>query len=352
MRFSCFFLLLCTTINLYAQAFPENGKFYSIRSYVRNSYLHQKADGGNYIYYDGRKCDGPNAVWEFVATTGYWGNRVYNIRNLHSGMFIGNKSAMLTDKEENALKFELVYEYAYDDAPYFRLDNASNLLSTYENNGIVTIGFEFDGNHGRYYIDEVSSFGHKLTVGASGWATLVLGFNSLIPTPDGLKAYVVGSIADDRLELEEVSGVLEANTPVIINAPEGMYEFVYTNEAPNVCAESSFLKGTLCDKDVVPSGNAYVLSLVDGKVGFYRAEKNRLDGYAFMNNSHKAYLDLPEKYQKNSMRLYFTGAVTSVDNVEVELVESAVYDMTGRKIERIVVPGMYIINGKKVLVND
>lgn len=31
---------------------------------------------------------------------------------------------------------------------------------------------------------------------------------------------------------------------------------------------------------------------------------------------------------------------------------SAVYDMTGRKIERIVAPSMYIINGKKVLVND
>ena len=44
--------------------------------------------------------------------------------------------------------------------------------------------------------------------------------------------------------------------------------------------------------------------------------------------------------------------MTIVDNVEVELVESAVYDMTGRKIERIVASGMYIINGKKVLFNN
>ena len=44
--------------------------------------------------------------------------------------------------------------------------------------------------------------------------------------------------------------------------------------------------------------------------------------------------------------------MTIVDNVEVELVESAVHDMTGRKIERIVAPGMYIINGKKVLFNN
>ena len=42
--------------------------------------------------------------------------------------------------------------------------------------------------------------------------------------------------------------------------------------------------------------------------------------------------------------------VTGVEEIEIENVVKAIYDLTGRKIEQIVAPGMYIVNGKKVLV--
>ncbi len=41
---------------------------------------------------------------------------------------------------------------------------------------------------------------------------------------------------------------------------------------------------------------------------------------------------------------------TAIDNIATEKANAGIYDMTGRKIEQIVAPGMYIINGKKVLV--
>ena len=41
---------------------------------------------------------------------------------------------------------------------------------------------------------------------------------------------------------------------------------------------------------------------------------------------------------------------TDIENVERERGETTIYDLTGRKIEEISESGIYIINGKKVLV--
>ena len=41
---------------------------------------------------------------------------------------------------------------------------------------------------------------------------------------------------------------------------------------------------------------------------------------------------------------------TAIDNIAAEKANAGIYDMTGRKIEQIVAPGIYIINGKKTLV--
>ncbi len=42
--------------------------------------------------------------------------------------------------------------------------------------------------------------------------------------------------------------------------------------------------------------------------------------------------------------------VTGVEEIEIENGVKTIYDLTGRKIEQIVAPGIYIVNGKKVLV--
>ena len=42
--------------------------------------------------------------------------------------------------------------------------------------------------------------------------------------------------------------------------------------------------------------------------------------------------------------------LTSVDAVDTGVTEFVVYDMSGRRIEKINAPGLYIVNGKKTLV--
>jgi hypothetical protein len=41
---------------------------------------------------------------------------------------------------------------------------------------------------------------------------------------------------------------------------------------------------------------------------------------------------------------------TGIEDVEAEEGEVAVYDMQGRRLDKITAPGLYIIGGKKVLV--
>ena len=46
----------------------------------------------------------------------------------------------------------------------------------------------------------------------------------------------------------------------------------------------------------------------------------------------------------------FGEGTTAIENVEVENEVKVIYDLTGRRVEAITAPGIYIVNGKKTLV--
>ena len=156
--------------------------------------------------------------------------------------------------------------------------------------------------------------------------------------------------------------ILPANTPVIVKAPKGSYTFVCSNSSIPV-VDNNLLKGTYEDTYVnVPSNSkAFVLSMVDDEVGMYLA---KLTDGRFLNNANKAYLLLDNNKlglsdeeldtsvggAQLSLRFDFGGA-TGVDKVQTETgANNATYDMYGRKVNKITTPGLYIVNGKKVLV--
>ena len=168
-----------------------------------------------------------------------------------------------------------------------------------------------------------------------------------IKIPQSVEAYVVTEAKNGYVVLTQIFNAIPANTGVVLKGGdiEISTENTYMGNVEPV--ENNLLKGTYSNTMI--DEEAYVLSCVDGEYGFYKAEM--VDG-KFMNNGNKAYLPvsaLPVGASYGaSLRFDFSNA-TAVKSVEIKEENEDVYDLTGRKIQ-IPAKGIYIINGKKVVI--
>lgn len=181
-----------------------------------------------------------------------------------------------------------------------------------------------------------------LNVTPAGWATLYLGYNVVIP--EGVTCYVASEINGESVKLVEVTDVLPANTAVIVKAAEGEYTFEVTKETATV---ESKMRGTT--KNEYITEEAYVLADGDDGVALYKVVMN---GGVFLNNANKAYLPasaLPQTL--NAKALKFNFDTTGVEGVKVETEgKKVIYDLSGRRMNEMTQPGVYIVNGKKMMV--
>ena len=225
--------------------------------------------------------------------------------------------------------------------------NASEVVLTV---GDTSFGTE-NGKAGQICFTEFTATyvipSYTLSVTAAGYATLYLDFAATIPA--GVEAYTVTAVNDGYVTLTQVAGVLPANTGVIVKADEGEYTFAYSaDEAADVAG--NLLKGTVADEYITE--DACVLSKGANGIGLYGAIKNQLDGTAWLNNANKAYLPAGEVSGAASYSFAFGEGTTGVDEVKAENgnVKGEIYDLTGRRVEAITAPGIYIVNGVKRVV--
>ena len=128
---------------------------------------------------------------------------------------------------------------------------------------------------------------YVLTVSAAGYATMYL--DKAVEIPAGVEAYIANRVEGDRLKMQAIKDVIPANTAVIIKVKEGNYSFTESVEASEAVS-NNLLCGTLTDTYIKPASTqtAYVLSMIDGIVGMYRA-KLMADG-TFKNNANRVYM--------------------------------------------------------------
>ena len=192
-----------------------------------------------------------------------------------------------------------------------------------------------------YKINKASIEAYTLSVSAAGWATLFLNYDAEIPT--GVTCYAVSAVDGESATLAEVEGVIPANTGVIVEANEGNYTFeVATEEGSDVASE---LIGTTVNTYITKE--AYVLGILDGVVGLYKAE---MAGGVWLNNANKAYLPASVANGAASYSFRFGEGTTGISEVKGENGNvKVIFDLTGRRVEN---PsnGIYIINGVKTLV--
>lgn len=223
------------------------------------------------------------------------------------------------------------------------IDNVFNIYNTITNS---TIACQAGGNiyteagNADFSVAEASKPSITINTTVAGWGTLMLPFGGL-EVPAVVKAYTCAAVDDKSLTLETVSA-LEANKPYII---EGAWNETVSGDALGAALTytEGLLTGTYADMDAI--NETYILQKQDEKVGFFQVDTNEAQPKVRAN---RAYLTVPSSAGVKAF--YLGGVADAIQNVFTKVAAGEIYDLAGRKVQKMQKGGVYIIDGKKVSV--
>lgn len=292
--------------------------------------------------------------------------------------------------DENIVKVDLTGA-TWNEASTLSIVNKNSLVYVTDDanltaNNIVKVGVDEEGNTTRVAKSIVLTEGYKFSAreaftatalnyarefSANNWLTVCLPFAYEIP--EGVKVETLGAVDLDTktFTFNEVTGTMEANKPYIIkNSSETAALFAelgdVTVEATpeamtvEVTAEGSEHKAefigtyTAVKTDALMENGAYDILFFgsDGQLYFLS------QGVTTKNVNIKpfrAYIRLPKdaiNWSDGQQAIARHGGGTT-DIEDAELTNdgaSVIYDLMGRKVNTIEKGGMYIVNGKKVVI--
>ena len=314
-------MLANTALNL-----PETGKFYRIKGYSNNyitsntassnASMNGTASANNIIYYNESK----------------------NLIFFGSGYGLYNTSIVApVGSTLNAYTFSQGAQSSH----YYITSNASSVGTyCYDNTAHTDVRLDRNGSpvtSGSYQTDwtleEVSSL--PVTISAAGYATFCSPV--AVTIPEGVTAYVGTLDHGDYLHLEAIEGgIIPANEGVILKGTAGTYDFNLTTGGSSA---GNLLTGTVAA--IARPADSYVLSGGDRGLGFYKDGAETIPGF-------KAYLRGTAGV-KGFLGFIFDDA-DAIENIVKQIpTNDEYYDLSGRRVSK-PTKGMYIINGKKVLV--
>ena len=181
--------------------------------------------------------------------------------------------------------------------------------------------------------------------------------NAPVQMPEGVTAYYVkeDGINNGYITLAaDEDGIIAGNTGVILSTTaDADAEVALAVLEANVAQENgNLLKGTAEDEIIIKEDGKEYYVLADGEIGIgLYVAGNGGDNTTFKNWANKAYLVLPKVNNTASYSFRFGEGTTGIDEMTEQRAESKeIYDLTGRRVEAITAPGIYIVGGVKRVV--
>ena len=168
---------------------------------------------------------------------------------------------------------------------------------------------------------------------------------------------VLGKEETVYIDGTDVAGYyIPANTGVLLNSQKGGEVTYYTVENKEVAAYSADLDNMLMPSvaggefTAEPGKVYYKLAYNDYKaqtgLGFYWGADN---GGAFSVKAGTAYLAVPAS-KAGAKGFAFNGEATGIEGVNANVENAkAIYNLNGQRVASMAKPGLYIVNGKKVV---
>lgn len=262
------------------------------------------------------------------------GNVIYISTGSLSGLGSDNNQIRPTNNPEKALTF--VVTSVGDNHWYLYNTLAEKNVGSNGDTGFYTAG----GSNKDVKIQEAVNNEVTLNIAAENqYGTLILPFNADVPS--GVTAYSVSEATGNTLTLETKSTFV-ANTPYIVYAESGVNETLSGLGA--AYTDATYTAGLLTGVYAATTATAgtYVLQNNDDLVGFYQVEA----GEEPTVGANRAYLTAPTA----GVKAFFFDDVTAIKNVFDGVAAGNIYDLNGRKVSKMQKGGVYVVNGKKILV--
>ncbi len=271
----------------------------------------------------------------------------------------GSNGSAYADKQ-NAASGEKVTIYTNPNSGY-RVSSVTVTggVSVSEETANTTYSFTMPANNVTVNVTfelETQGTPDQVVIGSTGYATYSNAENAInLSGLSGVKAYIATAISleQNKVTLTQVSGVVAANTGLI---------FISENKQPgtfNLPIASS--TGTTYDNNLlIPSYANTTLSPSDAWYTYYvlvQRENNSVKfaeiySYDAQPGAGKAYLRTSKNQasaRTRGLSIEISDGTTGINAVENEQGESVIYNLRGQRVEN-PTKGLYIINGKKVII--
>lgn len=289
----------------------------------------------------GGKAKKVTVEWNSETTTGrsldiYGSNKPYNNpKDLYNTSTDGDKLGSIVMGTSTTFDITGDYEYIA-----MRSKSGAMYLTS------ITITWEQEGGATQ-----------EVTVNlANGFGTL---YNAnALTVPAGASCGIVTGVKNGVLDVDYKYAAgqnVPANTPVLVKAPGKESVTFTTTTSTETAPTTNLLKGA--DKDGVfatEAGYIYYKLAYDNftaktGLGFYWGAA---EGGAFTMKAGKAYLAVEKTVAQGAQKFSLEGNATGIEAVEqANEANRVVYTLDGRRVmNEKLAKGLYIINGKKVLV--